>query len=63
MWPIPIRGYGHVDGLRQRELVNVPFGVIEATGERPTVVEGAVHSQSKANTDVIESRLKALGYA
>jgi len=61
-WPVPIRLYGHPSGIRLPALVDVPWGVIES-GERREIRDDGVRSASEAESDVIEERLRALGYA
>jgi hypothetical protein len=60
-FPIPIRLYGHPSGLRTKNLVKVPWIVYEGT-ERKTITAGEVGTKSSTDTDVIEDRLRALGY-
>ncbi|MGN8214487.1 hypothetical protein [Halococcus salifodinae] len=59
-WPLPLRLYGHPEGLRLPALVRVPWATID--GERRTVVDEGTHSVSAAEGDDVERRLRALGY-
>lgn len=60
-WPVPIRLYGHPEGIRHPALVEVPWGTIEGDGRRKTTDEG-VTAVDSAESDVVESRLQDLGY-
>lgn len=63
-WPLPIRLYGHPEGLRCRPLAEVPWAVLE--GERRTVRAGETSRANSADgdedEDELEDRLQALGY-
>lgn len=59
-FPIPIRAYAHPPGLRDPDLVRVPWAVIEGDEQRKIINDG-VMNQTVA-TDKIDSRLKDLGY-
>lgn len=59
-WPIPIRCYGHIPGIRTPELNDVPWAVVD--GEpREVTNDGVSHFTSDSDSGV-EGRLKALGY-
>lgn len=60
LWPFPIRGYAHPDGVRHPKLTEVPWAVKEV-GSRREIVEGAV-SHHEADTDEVDERLRDLGY-
>lgn len=60
-WPIPMRVYGHPTGVRNPELVDVPWAVID-TGPRRETTEGSVRSTSESSGGVVEERLEDLGY-
>lgn len=60
-WPIPMRVFGHPSGVRNDELVSVPWAVVE-TGERRDVTDEGVRSVSESESDVMEERLEDLGY-
>lgn len=59
-FPIPIRAYAHPPGLRDPDLVRVPWAVID-DGERKEIVDEAT-SIIRAEADDVEERLKDLGY-
>jgi hypothetical protein len=61
-WPIPIREWGHPEGIYTEELVKVPW-FISSTGERRTVTKGSeAASDDIINADLVEERLENLGY-
>jgi len=60
-WPIPMRVYGHPTGVRNRELVDVPWAVVD-DGNRRDVTDGSVRSVSESANEVVEDRLNDLGY-
>jgi hypothetical protein len=57
--PFPIRGYGHPGGLRNPDLIEVPWAVID--GERRDTLEESV-SGTKVPEERIEEQLRHLGY-
>ncbi|MFB6176223.1 MAG: hypothetical protein ABEI99_03575 [Halobaculum sp.] len=59
-FPIPLRAYAHPPGLRDPDLVRVPWAVIEGD-ERPEIVDDGVQMR-QAKTDVVNERLEDLGY-
>jgi hypothetical protein len=59
--PIPIRGYGHPEGIRHPKLTTVPWFVYDNDDRRDTVSDPSVETD-QVNSDVIEQRLKDLGY-
>lgn len=59
-FPIPIRAYAHPPGLRDPDLVNVPWAVIDDGTERQIVDDGV--SLSRAESDEVSERLTDLGY-
>lgn len=60
--PIPIKEWGHPSGIYTPELVEIPWFVIE-NGDRPDIrAEKSVQEQEEVNNEVIEDRLKHLGY-
>lgn len=63
-FPIPVPVYGHPMQVRCSPLVDVPWGVVEATGDRPDVTPGEVREAgSVGSTDTRDhDQLKALGY-
>lgn len=60
-WPIPLRLYGHPRDLRSRELVTVPWAVLD-DGDRREVLDDGVESSTTAEETEITDRLQALGY-
>lgn len=60
-YPIPLRVYGHPKGIRNEELVTVPWAEI-TNGERRTVRDGGVESVSESEKDELQDRLADLGY-
>jgi len=58
---IPIKQYGHPEGLHLDQLVTVPW-VELSLGERPVIQEEAPVAEEQVNSDVIKDRLQALGY-
>lgn len=65
VWPVPIRGYGHPDYLHVQELLQVPWLVLPAVGDRRSVradePEQDMRKQS-VNEETVEERLSHLGY-
>lgn len=60
--PIPIKEWGHPSGIYIPELVEVPWLVIEK-GERPEIhAEESTQVQEDVTNEVVEDRLKNLGY-
>ncbi|MFD1571408.1 hypothetical protein [Halorubrum laminariae] len=60
LWPFPIRGYAHPDGVRHPKLTEVPWAVVEH-GDRRTITAGST-SHHEADEDVVNDRLESLGY-
>lgn len=60
-FPFPVRVYGHPAGVRNRELVEVPWAVVQR-GERREVVDDGVGSATGSVDEDIEERLEDLGY-
>jgi hypothetical protein len=60
-WPLPIRLYGHPGGVRHSDLINVPWGVIEAE-ERPEISHGKIHTKGSTPGEGVEDHLSDLGY-
>jgi len=58
-WPIPLKTYGHPTGIRSKELVTVPWAVVE--GERRQITDGETE-RTAVDKDEIENRLQDLGY-
>ncbi|GAA0248058.1 hypothetical protein ACFFQF_06655 [Haladaptatus pallidirubidus] len=61
-YPIPIRTFGHPGGLHKRELIEVPWAEIDSE-ERREVTAEAPKVREEMTDDVIEDRLRNLGYA
>lgn len=60
-FPLPLRVYGHPKGIRNRELVEVPWAVTDL-GERRTIRAGETRSATDSDADGLEDRLADLGY-
>ncbi|ELZ23103.1 hypothetical protein C475_15679, partial [Halosimplex carlsbadense 2-9-1] len=64
--PIPIREWGHPDGVYTPELVTVPWLEYESGPRREVVAEAPVdetESGDAVEDDVVAERLRNLGYA
>lgn len=65
-WPYLMPIYAHPTKTRPKELVEVPWAVLEAEGDRRRITDGGV-SGSSADDDIdaetLEIQLEALGYA
>lgn len=59
--PIPVRLYGHPEGCRHRDLVTVPWAVLQGEN-RPEIDSEAAESTTDADSDAVSDRLTALGY-
>jgi hypothetical protein len=59
-FPIPIRAYAHPPGLRDSDLVTVPWAVIDNGTEKQIIDDGV--SISRAESDEVNERLADLGY-
>jgi hypothetical protein len=60
--PIPIREWGHPEGIWTEELVRVPWLEIDSDN-RKRIFAGVDHEESNINdSDVAEKRLESLGY-
>lgn len=60
-FPLPLRVYGHPVGIRNSELVEVPWAVIEQ-GERRSIYEEETTSAGSNDEETVKVRLEALGY-
>jgi hypothetical protein len=61
-FPVPIVEWGHPPGIYTEELVKVPWFVHE-NGDRKKIVTEPTQSRSKQTTDdIVDDRLKQLGY-
>lgn len=61
-FPIPVPVYGHPTQMRCFELVDVPWGVVEADGDRPDIVDGSLRGVGTDDKSRSRDQLKALGY-
>lgn len=64
-FPLPMREYGHPSGIHTEELTKIPWLVFE-NGPRREIVAGELDETESAEdveTDVVEERLRDLGYA
>jgi hypothetical protein len=59
--PVPAKGYGHPKGFYVPGLVTVPWLVVESS-ERRQIISEPPSKRDEIDDDVIESRLKHLGY-
>jgi len=62
-WPVPIREWGHPKGIYTPELVTVPW--LEYTNglRRQITAESPVSMVADVDSDVVQERLRELGYA
>lgn len=61
-YPIPIRLYGHPEGVRHPGLVKVPWAVLESE-QRPEIREGEIDKSAEEDRESVTEHLEALGYA
>jgi hypothetical protein len=64
--PFPIREWGHPPGVYTEELTKVPWLAVEAETRRDIVAEepsASTEDEDDVEEDVVEDRLKHLGYA
>lgn len=61
-WPVPIRLYGHPEGVRHPALVHVPWAVL-AGEERRDVTDEGVTAVDNVDDRLVKDRLRDLGYA
>jgi hypothetical protein len=59
--PFPVKGYGHPEGVRHKKLLEVPWLIVEDEQRRKTVTE-APQDTEKVKEEVINERLRNLGY-
>lgn len=59
--PIPVREYGHHVGLYVPELVNIPW-LVHESGERRVVTADEPIERQEIEEDVVNQRLRDLGY-
>ncbi|QRV13988.1 hypothetical protein JMJ58_13665 [Haloterrigena salifodinae] len=60
-YPLPIRLYGHPEGVRHPGLVEVPWAVIES-GERPQILNEGITETTADDGESVKNHLEALGY-
>ena len=61
-YPVPVRLYGHPEGVRHPGLIEVPWAVIEDE-DRPRITNEGVGEVSEDDADSVTEHLEALGYA
>jgi hypothetical protein len=62
LWPIPVRRFGHPPGVRAPGLINVPWHELPFDERRSVEHDSPVERESVAD-DMVEERLRNLGYA
>lgn len=60
--PIPHRAYGHPANFHTPALIDVPWVVIPFEERRSITADGTTERNSRDDEDIVEDRLKALGY-
>lgn len=61
LFPIPIKGYGHPDGVYQKELVTVPW-LIHDSGPRREIIPEEPEEITDYDDEAVARNLKDLGY-
>lgn len=61
LWPIPMKGYGHPDGVYHEALVTVPW-LIHDSGPRREIIPEAPAEITEYNDEAVAQNLKDLGY-
>jgi len=59
--PLPLRAYGHPNGIYVEELVKVPW-LVHTSGERKEIVAEAPTAQDEVDEEALEEQLRNLGY-
>jgi hypothetical protein len=59
--PLPLRAYGHPNGVYVEELVKVPW-LVHVNGERPKIVAEAPTEREEVDDEALEEQLRNLGY-
>jgi membrane-anchored protein YejM (alkaline phosphatase superfamily) len=59
--PIPIQEWGHPRGVFTKELAEVPWFTIQY-GDRREILNGSTSNVANIDSDVVEERLRDLGY-
>ncbi|GAB7010781.1 hypothetical protein JCM31271_27240 [Halorubrum trueperi] len=62
VFPIPVKTYGHFDGLYVDELIDVPWFVCEYSNRKAIRSEAPVANEEDVDADAVEDRLRQLGY-
>lgn len=60
--PIPLRTYGHPEGIRIPEVINVPWLEVPSENRREVTAEEPATQRENIDEDTIEDRLSDLGY-
>lgn len=60
--PLPVRFYGHMDGLYTSQLVDVPWHVLEFDRRRQIVAEEPEDDRRSVDIEAVEQNLQDLGY-
>ncbi|WP_254547457.1 hypothetical protein [Halomarina pelagica] len=60
--PVPMRMYGHPEGIHTEHLVKVPWLVVEGETRKTIVAEAGVESDRAATAEETQKRLEDLGY-
>jgi hypothetical protein len=60
-YPIPVRGYDHPGGVYVKQLVKVPWHIIDQ-GPRREIESKPPNDTKSASDNMIQDRLEALGY-
>ncbi len=61
-FPVPFREWGHPRGIYTDELVTVPWLVVDSDSRR-SITRGDAAATEAAESDVVDERLRNLGYA
>lgn len=61
IWPAPLKLYDHPPNIRHPALNEVPWAIIN--GDRRKVVTNGIQDDANTDDELVEERLKALGYA
>lgn len=62
-WPFPVSEWGHPPGVYTPELVQVPWLEYESGPRRTIVAEDPDKAAERVEDDVVQNRLRQLGYA
>lgn len=61
-YPVPVKEWGHPDGIYVKELTKVPWFVVDGDERRDIISEEPVHERKNDHQQITEERLNALGY-